>query len=133
MNDTRHLLHGHTVKKKRLKARSTFMHDTDTLINSPSTRRIKLCSNYLQSAPDKIMQTSREASSGTWLEWKCLNRLRTKMGRCKHTMKKWKYIEDDDTMRECKNQIHLLKCPQLQQTCSMSDLIVCNDTAIGLM
>ena len=52
------------------------------------------------------MQTSRESlasgASGTWLEWKCINRLRTKMSRSKHNMKNWKYIEDDDTTCECK-------------------------------
>ena len=44
VNDTRHPLHGHTVPKKRLKSRSSFMHDTDELIDSPSTQRISGCS-----------------------------------------------------------------------------------------
>ena len=75
--DNRHPLHGHTVPKKRMKSRSSFMHDTDELIDSPSTRRIELWSNHLQSVPHKLMQTLRESiasgASGTWLEWKCLN------------------------------------------------------------
>ena len=56
------------------------------------------------------------------------------MGRRKHNMKKWKYIEDDDTMCERRKNPdqtidHLLECPLLQQTCSISDLIVYSDTA----
>ena len=73
VNNTRHPLHGHTAPKKHLKSRSSFMHDTDKLIDSPFTRRIELWSNHLQSVPHKLMQTHREyLTSGafsTWLEW----------------------------------------------------------------
>ena len=119
-----------------MKSRSSCMHDTDELIDSPSTLRIELWSNYLQYVPHKLMQTHRESlasgASGTWLEWKYLNRPCTKMARRKHNMKKWKYIEDHDTMCECKEadttMDHLLECPLLKQSCSLNYLIIYKDT-----
>ena len=83
------------------------------------------------------MQTPRESldsgASGARFERKCINRLRTKMDRSKHNMKKWKYIEDDDTMCERKEaeqtMDHLLECPLLQQAYSLADRIVNDDTA----
>ena len=90
----------YTVTKTRLKSRSSFMHDTDELIESPSTRRIELWYNHIQYVPYKLMQTPNEplasGACGTWLEWKWLDRLR----QTQH--EKWKYIEDDDTTCEYK-------------------------------
>ena len=44
-------------------------------------------------------------------------RLRTKMGRCKHNQKMWKYKDEDDTTCDCKEadqtMEHLLECPLL--------------------
>ena len=95
-NYNTHPLHtcSHTVPKKYLKYRSNFMHDTDKLINSWSTRQIELWSNHIQYVPHKLMQTGiiGSSASGTWFEWKCLNRLRTQMGHSKYNMKKRKYI-----------------------------------------
>ena len=72
-------------------------------------------------------------ASGTWTEWRCLNRPRTKMGRCKHNLRKWKYTDEDDTTCDCKEadqtMEHLLECPLLRQTCSLDDLMVYNDVA----
>ena len=84
VNDNRHPLHGHNLPMKRLKSRNSFIHATDELIQSPSTRRLVL--------PHRLPQTPSEClasgASGTWTEWRCLNRLRTKMGRCKHNLRK---------------------------------------------
>ena len=55
------------------------------------------------------------------------------MGRNKHNMKKWKYIQDGDTTCVCEESDqtmdHLLECPLWQQTCSLADLPVYNDSA----
>ena len=40
VNDNRHPLHGHNLPRKRLKSRNSFIHATDELIQSPSTRRL---------------------------------------------------------------------------------------------
>ena len=106
MNDNRHPLHGHNLTRKRLKSRNSFIHATDELIQSRSTRRLEQWSQHLQSVPHRLPQTPSEClasgASGTWTEWRCLNRLRTKMGRCKHNLRKWKYTDEDDTTCDCK-------------------------------
>ena len=127
------------VTKKRMKSRSSFIHTTDKLIGSPSTLRIELWSNHLQSVPYKLMQTPSKSlasdTCGIWSEGKFLNRLRTKIGHSKHNMKKWKYIEDNHTTCECKEadqtKDHLLDCPPLQNICSLTNLIVYNHTAMA--
>ena len=85
VNDNRHPLHGHNLPRKRLKSRNSFIHATDELIQSPSTRRLEQWSQHLQSVPHRLPQTPSEClasgASGTLTEWRCLNRLRTKMGR----------------------------------------------------
>ena len=137
MNDNRHPLHIHNIPRKRLKPRNSFIHATDELIQSPSTRRLEQWSQHLQYAHHRLPQTPSEflasGASGTWTEWRCLNRLRTKMGRCKHYLRKWKYTDEDDTTCHCKEadqtMEHPLECLLLQQTCSLDDLMVYNDVA----
>ena len=137
VNDNRHPLHGHNLPRKRLKSRNSFIHATDELIQSPSTRRLEQWSQHLQSVPHRPPQTPSEClasgASGTWTEWRCLDRLRTKMGRCKHNLRKWKYTDEDDTTCDCKEadqtMEHLLECLLLRQTCSLDDLMGYNDVA----
>ena len=137
VNDNRHPLYGHNLSRKRLKSRNSFMYATDELIQSPSTRRLEQWSQHLQSVPHRLPQTPSEClasgASGTWTEWRCMNRLRTKMGRCKHNLRKWKYTDEDDTTCDCKEgdqtMEHLLECLLLRQTCSLDDLMVYNDVA----
>ena len=137
VNDNRHPLHGHNLPRKRLKSRNSFIRATDELIQSPSTRRLEQWSQHLQSVPHRLPQTPSEClasgASGTWTEWRCLNRLRTKMGRCKHNLRKWKYTDEDDTTCDCKEadqtMEHLLECPLLRQKCSLDNLMVYNDVA----
>ena len=104
VNDNRHPLHN--LPRKRFKSRNSFMHATDELIQSPSTHRLEQWSQHLQSVPHRLPQTPSEClasgASGTSTEWTCLNRLRTKMGRCKHNLRKCKYTDEDDTMCDCK-------------------------------
>ena len=137
VNDNRHPLHGHNLPRKRLKSRNSFIHATYELIQSPSTRRLEQWSQHLQSVPHRLPRTPSEClasgASGTWTEWRCLNRLRTEMGCCKHNLRKWKYTDEDDTTCDCKEadqtMEHLLECPLLRQTCSLDDLMVYNDVA----
>ena len=46
VNDNRHPLHGHNLPRKRLKSRKSFIHATDELIQSPSTRRLEQRSQH---------------------------------------------------------------------------------------
>ena len=103
----------------------------------PITRRLEKWSQHLQSVPHRLPQTPSEClasgASGTWTEWRCLNRLRTKMVCCKRNLRTWKYTDEDDTTCNCKEtdqtMEHLLECPLLRQTCSLDDLMVYNDVA----
>ena len=81
------------------------------------------------------MQTHSESlaigASGTWSEWECINKLHTKMGHSKHNIKVEKkiiMIPRASAKKADKTMDHLLEFPLLQQTCSLSDLIVYNDT-----
>ena len=47
VNDNRHPLHGHNLPRIRLKSRNSFIHATDELIQSPSTRRLEQWSQHL--------------------------------------------------------------------------------------
>ena len=123
------------LPRKRLKSRNSFIHATDELIQSPSTRRLEQWSQHLHSVPHRLPQTPSEClasgASGTWTEWRCLNRLLTEMGHCKHNLRKWKYTDEDDTTCDCKEadqtMEHLLECPLLRQTCSLDDLMAYSD------
>ncbi|KAI5754183.1 hypothetical protein M8J77_006546 [Diaphorina citri] len=60
-----------------------------------------------------------------------LNRLRTKVSKCKKNMKKWGLSEDD--LCDCgsiQDEAHLLVCPNAAATCNEQDLLLVNDAAI---
>lgn len=136
VDDTRHSLHNHQPATKRLKSRNSFLHSVVPLDGKPSAERITSWTHHLQSVPQKLSPTPTEdlanGSEAPRSEWRCLNRLRTGMGRCRSNMKKWKY-SDDDTMCECgestQTMEHLLKCRLLEQECTPEDLMEYNDTA----
>ena len=69
-----------------------------------------------------------------WTEWKCLNRLRTGMGRSKVSLQKWGYLDTaEDVTCDCRTapqtMQHLLQCPVLEQVCTADDLAVHNENA----
>ena len=103
---------------------------------SPSENRLSAWTNHLQSTPTQLNITPSESlatgSSLPWCEWQCLNRLRTRVGRCKYNMNKWGYCDDDttcDCTEEPQTMEHLLNCPLLPLACTTDDLLIYNDTA----
>jgi len=72
-----------------------------------------------------------------WEKWKALNRLRTGVGRCKTTLKKWKILGEDDTINckcgEIQTMGHLLKCPLIGTTCDENYLHLANDKASAVV
>ena len=69
-----------------------------------------------------------------WTEWKCLNRLRTGVGRSKVSLQKWGYLDTaEDVTCDCRTapqtMQHLLQCPVLEQVCTADDLAVYNENA----
>ena len=67
-----------------------------------------------------------------WLNWRCLNRLRTGYTCSKEQRKKWAYFNRDTTC-ECglatENTSHMLQCTLLAHPCTLDDLIEFSDTA----
>ena len=67
-----------------------------------------------------------------WLNWRCLNRLRTGYTCSKEQRKKWGYFNGDTTC-ECglatENTSHMLQCTLLAHPCTLDDHLEFNDTA----
>ena len=81
--------------------------------------------------------TSEQLAPGhkaEWKLWKSLNRLRTGMGHSKTNMSKWGYADTADTACECgtseQTMQHLLRCPLLENECSLEDLATANEKAL---
>ena len=60
--------------------------------------------------------------------------LRTGMGRSKTNLSKWDYADTADTACECgtseQTMQHLLRCPLLENECSLEDLATANEKAL---
>ena len=78
--DARHSLYSHEPVNKHLKSRNSFVHFVTPLDTNPPAERMKAWTHHL---PSKDLCPGSETP---WLHWKCLNRLRTGMGRCKLNM-----------------------------------------------
>ena len=67
-----------------------------------------------------------------WLNWRCLNRLRTGYTCSKEQRKKWGYFNGDTTC-ECglaaESTAHMLQCSLLAHPCTLDDFLELNDTA----
>ena len=98
--DPRHSLYSHEPVNKRLKVRNSFVHFFTPLNNKNSAERLRALTHHLRSVPQKLNSIpSKDLGPGSdapWLHWKCLNRLRTGMGRCKveHAKKEAPYYID---------------------------------------
>ena len=134
--DPSHSLYSHEPVNKRLKSRNSFVHSITPLDTNPPAERLRAWIHHLRSVPQKLKSIPSEdlgpGSEVQCLHWKCLNRLRPGMGRCKSNMLKWKY-SDADIICDCGEQTqtmdHLLKCPMLPQECTTNDLMEYNETA----
>ena len=86
--DPRHSLYCHDSVNKRLKSRNSF-NVTPLDTNSPA-ERLRAWTHHLRSVPQKLKSIPSEdlgpGSEVPCLHWKCLNRLRTGIDRCKSDM-----------------------------------------------
>ena len=102
--DPRHSLYSHEPVNKRLKSRNSFMHSVTPLDTNHPAERLRAWTHHLRHVPQKLKSIPSEVlgpgSEVQWLQWKCLDRLRTGMIRCKSNMLKWKY-SDADTICDC--------------------------------
>ena len=89
----------HEPVNKRLKSINSFVHSVTPLDTNPPAERLRAWIHHLRSVPQKPKSIpSKDLVPGyeaPWLRWKCLNRLRAGMDRCKLNMLKWKYSDAD--------------------------------------
>ena len=89
------------------------------------------CQPTLMSTALEVKETFPPGSDSSWAEWRCLNRLRSGVGRCKVSMKEWGYTASDTTCQcgtEQQDMTHLIRCPLLERQCTMPDLAEFNDS-----
>uniref|UniRef100_A0A8D8ZP60 Uncharacterized protein n=1 Tax=Cacopsylla melanoneura TaxID=428564 RepID=A0A8D8ZP60_9HEMI len=95
VEDERHPLHGHTPHHPpRLKSRKSFLRTTKVLTKTPEERIEEL---WKQSTSHNI-PAKEEISPGShlpYITWRALNRMRVGVSRCKKTLAKWGYTNDE--------------------------------------
>ena len=110
------------------------------LSQPPQTARLTLweeqrsAKQHLAKLPIPTSEQLAPGHKSEWKLWKSLNRLRTGMGRSKTNMSKWGYADTADTACECgtseQTMQHLLRCPLLENECSLEDLATANEKAL---
>ena len=140
-DDTRHPCHNHQPAPSRLKSRKSFLHEVQPLSQPPQTARLTLweeqrsAKQHLAKLPIPTSEQLAPGHKSEWKLWKSLTyRLRTGMGRSKTNMSKWGYADTADTACECgtseQTMQHLLRCPLLENECSLEDLATANEKAL---
>ena len=139
--DARHqlsLFH-HPPAASRLKSRKSFMRAVTPLDSSASSSRLRHWKDSLTDVPASVkmeleVAESLAAGSGEdWLCWRALNRLRTGVGRVKTVMRRWGYLDDDQSVDcdcgEPQTMAHLLSCRLLYDACMADDLATVTERA----
>ena len=114
--DDRHMLHGYLQPHKRLISRHSFLDSVPPPEQNP---------------PPSAKPVLIKGLNLNWPEWQCLNRMRTRMGRCKVNMARWGYAHEGDTLCECREtqtMDHILQCGRTG--CTDDDLALVNETVI---
>ena len=135
--DEQHPLFSHKPAKRRLKSRKSFLNEVEP--SGAENTRAALWEERLDNLPTTTTMSisAKEVlppgADSSWAEWKCLNRLRSGVGRSKVTLKKWGYLDTEDVTCECgtapQAMEHLLRCPLLGQQCKAEDLAEYNESA----
>lgn len=131
--DERHPLFGHMPSQSRLKSRKSFLRYVIPLETSSTSReRVIQWEERLSNLPLtttmelNVSEALPPGADSSYAMWKCLNRLRSGVGRTKVTLSKWGYLNDRDAVCNCgtepQTMQHLLTCPLLEQPCTASDL-----------
>ena len=110
------------------------------LSQPPQTARLalweeqRIAKQYLAKLPIPTSEQLAPGYKSEWKLWRSLNKLRTGMGRSKTNLSKWGYADAADTACECgtseQTMQHLLRCPLLENECSLEDLATANEKAL---
>lgn len=113
-NDPRHPLHGKNPAQSRLRSRKSFLTMIQPIRNPPEKERINRWKEREQKFTRELKKELPKGRNWKWEKWKALNRLRTEVGRCKTTLKKWKILREEDTTNykcgETQTMGQLLQC-----------------------
>ena len=131
-----HSLFGHTPARRRLKSRRSFLTSVQPVHFPAKVVRVNEWKRRLEKkAHAGLVNLYEDLATGhdsPWLNWRCLNRIRTGYTCSKEQRKKWGYFKGDTTC-ECglatENTSHMLQCTLLAHPCTLDDLLEFNDTA----
>lgn len=129
--DNRHPLYGHILQPARLKSRKSFLRTTCQLSEPPETRRLQLWNQQDQHPLLELKEELPPGADQSYITWKTLNRLRSGVSCCKYNMKMWGYEENANcTCGSEQRHEHLFVCNQLDETCTLNDLLQVNERAL---
>ena len=115
------------------------MRTVTPLDSSASSSRLRLWKDSLTDVPASVnmgleVAESLPAGSGEdWLCWRALNRLRTGVGRAKTVMRRWGYLEDDQSVDCDCGEPHTmahLSCRLLDEVCTADELATVTERAM---
>ena len=115
-----HSLFGHTPARRRLKSRRSFLTSVQPVHFPAKVVRVNEWKRSLEEKTHAgLVNLYEDLATGhdsPWLNWRCLNRLRTGYTCSKEQRKKWGYFNGDTTC-ECglatENTSHMLQCTPL--------------------
>ena len=115
------------------------MRTVTPLDSSASSSRLRLWKYSLTDVPSSVkmgLEVAESLPAGSredWLCWRALNRLRTGVGRVKTVMRRWGYLDNDQSVDcdcgEPQTIAYLLSCRLLDEACTADDLAMCSDRA----
>ena len=127
-----HSLFGHTPARSRLKSRRSFLTSVQPVHFPakvvPSQRMEEKTGGEVTCRLVNLYDDIATGHDSHWLNWRCLNRLRTGYTCSKERRKKWGYFNGDKTC-ECGLAAEMLQCSLLAHPCTLDDLLEFNDTA----
>ena len=112
IEDVRHPVFNQTPAANHLKSRKSFLSSVDPLATSAASTRVALWEKRISTHPtatSMALKPQEELPPGAdtkWTEWKCLNRLRTGVGRSKVSLQKWGYLDTaEDVTCDCRTAL----------------------------
>ena len=130
-----HSLFGHTPARSRIKSRRSFLTNVQPVHFLAKVVQVNEWKRRLEEkAHSGLVNLYENLATGhdiPWLNWRCLNRLRTGYTGSIEQRKKWRYFNRDTTC-ECwqaaESTAHMSQCSLVAHPCTLDDLLEFNDT-----